>query len=208
MDKSKELNLIAQRIRALAQNGITYSLSEYDTERYDELMELSNRIVSLVTDYDIKVIHSQYSLTQEYATPKIDVRSVVFNSKDEILLVKEKADKRWSLPGGWADIGFSPGEIAVKEVKEEVGLDVKPVRLLALMDMKCHPHPPLPFYVYKVFILCEITGGEFTEAFDILDKDFFRVNNLPSLSRERIVPEQIRLMFDYYKNPQKEAYFD
>ncbi len=208
MNPSKELNVIAQRIRALSQNGLTYSLSEYDTERYEELMELSNRIVSVVTENETEIINSQYLPTREYVTPKVDIRAVVFNDKDEILLVKEKADGHWALPGGWADVGFSPGEIAVKEVKEETGLDVKAVRLLSLMDMKYHPHPLLPYYIYKTFIQCEITGGEFTDAFDILDKDFFRIDNLPPLSLERVLPEQIELMFVYYKNPQKKVYFD
>lgn len=199
---------MAQRMRALAQNGLTYSLSEYDTERYEELLTLSDRLASLVTHCPIEQIKACYTLQKEYATPKVDIRAVVFNEKNEILLVKEKMDGCWSLPGGWSDVGYSPKEVAVKEVKEETGLDVRAVRLLAVMDMSRHPHPVLPFYVYKFFILCERVGGEFTEAFDILGKGFFPRHQLPPLSLERVLPEQIEQMFVYRENPSADIYLD
>ncbi|MDR1161658.1 MAG: NUDIX hydrolase N-terminal domain-containing protein [Tannerellaceae bacterium] len=208
MQKDKELIVLAQRIRALSQNGLVYSLSEYDTERYEELVRISNQIVSSVTGLDEGVIHSSYSPSKEYVTPKVDIRAVVFNQQDEILLVKERADGLWSLPGGWADIGYSPKEVARKEVKEETGLEVRPVRLLSVIDMSKHPHPPIPFYVYKFFILCEITGGVFTQAFDILGKGFFPLDKLPPLSLERVLPEQIATMYEYYKKPPEDVYLD
>ncbi|MCD8178235.1 MAG: NUDIX hydrolase [Tannerellaceae bacterium] len=201
MDSQKELTIIAQRIRALAQNGLTYSLSEYDTERYTELISLSDRIASVATGAAPCDINKLYCGQTEYVTPKTDIRAVVFNEKNEILLVRESSDGYWSLPGGWADIGFTPKEVAVKEVKEETGLDVEAVRLLAVMDIKCHPHPAIPYYVYKYFILCRLLSGTFTEAFDILDKGFFPVDALPPLSLERVLPEQIRRMYDYYIYP-------
>ena len=185
---------VAKRVRALAQNGLVYSLSEYDTERYEELTHLSDRITALATGLDEADVASAYRPAKDYVTPKVDIRAVVFNEKEEILLVREKADGRWSLPGGWSDVGYSPKEVAAKEVKEETGLDVRPVRLLAVMDMSKHPHPVIPYYVYKFFILCEPVGGTFTEAFDILGKGFFPVDALPPLSLERVLPEQIRRM--------------
>jgi ADP-ribose pyrophosphatase YjhB (NUDIX family) len=117
-------------------------------------------------------------------------------------------DGRWSLPGGWADVGYTPEEVAVKETKEETGLDVCAKRLLAVMDKRCHPHPASPFYVYKLFILCEITGGVFTSTFDILDKGFFALDSLPPLSHDRILPEQIRLMDELRRDPSLPVYSD
>ena len=192
MSRSKELILLAQRIRALSQTGLVYSLSEYDTERYEELSRLSDEITALATGLKPDDVASGYRPAQEYVTPKVDIRAVVFNEKDEILLVCEKMDGCWSLPGGWSDVGYSPKEVAAKEVKEETGLDVLPVRLLAVMDMSKHPHPAIPYYVYKFFILCELKGGSFTETFDILGKGFFRLEELPPLSLERVLPEQIQ----------------
>ena len=199
MSRSKELILLAQRIRALSQTGLVYSLSEYDTERYEELSRLSDEITALATGLKPDDVASGYRPAQEYVTPKVDIRAVVFNEKDEILLVREKMDGCWSLPGGWSDVGYSPKEVAAKEVKEETGLDVLPVRLLAVMDMSKHPHPAIPYYVYKFFILCELKGGSFTETFDILGKGFFRLEELPPLSLERVLPEQIQRMYAYYK---------
>lgn len=208
MKTNKELHVLAQRIRALSQNGLTYSLSEYDSERYEELTQISDHIASLATDWDAETIAGQYIPQKEYITPKVDIRAVVFNELDEILLVREKSDGLWALPGGWADVGYTPREVAVKEVKEETGLDVRADRLLAVMDMRNHPHPPIPFYVYKFFILCEFKGGIFTEVFDILGKGFFSLDKLPPLSRERVLPEQIFKMYEYKRTPLHKVYLD
>ncbi len=208
--KEEELLEISGRIRALAQNGLTYSQNGYDTERYGELYDLADRMASIVTGHpEAQIGQCFVKLTGEYVTPKVDVRAVVFDGQGRLLLVRESDDGLWSLPGGWADVGFSPKEVAVKEVHEETGLLVEAVRLLALIDKRCHAsHPPALHYVYKLFILCEITGGGFTDTFDILDKGFFGRDNLPPLSTNRVTPEQIELMFDYRDNPAKETYSD
>lgn len=208
MSRSEKLIGLAQRMRALSQNGLVYSLSEYDTERYEELTALSDEITALATGLEPHDVARSYHPAKEYVTPKVDIRAVVFNEKDEILLVREKADGCWSLPGGWSDVGYSPKEVAVKEVSEETGLEVRPVRLLAVMDMSKHPHPRIPYYVYKFFILCELRGGSFTETFDILGKGFFRLDELPPLSLERVLPGQIQQMYAYYKHPGEDVYLD
>lgn len=208
MEKEKELLNIAARIRSLAQIGLVYSTSEYDTERYEELQTLGDRITALVSGYTLSDIQSCFRTEKDYVTPKVDIRAVVFNDKNGILLVQEKSDGCWSLPGGWADIGFSPKEIAVKEVKEETGLDVTAVKLLAVLDKKCHNHPPATHYAYKIFILCEITGGSFRPVFDIAGQGFFTQDELPPLSEERVLESQIHLMFEYKNNPGKAAITD
>jgi len=142
-----------------------------------------------------------------YATPKVDVRAVVF--KDEkILMVKEKAGGVWSLPGGWGDIGLTPSEVAVNEVKEESGFDVKAVKLLGVLDKKCHPHPPSPYHVYKIFILCEIVGGEAQTGIETNAVEFFAEDDLPPLSIGRNTESQIKLAFEYLHHPEKPVYFD
>lgn len=208
MEIEKELLHIAQKVRAMSQNGLLYSDNEYDTERYEELIHLSDQMTALLTVNDIDVIQGCFRIEDDYVTPKVDVRAVVFNDKDEILLVKERADGMWAIPGGWADVGYSPSENAVKEVKEETGLDVEPVRLLSILDKKCHPHPPHTHYAYKVFILCRLTGGEFNTVFDILDKGFFPQDKLPPLSEERILKSQIDMLYEYKDNPEKKAHAD
>jgi ADP-ribose pyrophosphatase YjhB (NUDIX family) len=208
MQKGNELIMLAQRIRAMSQTALCYSDNAYEIERCRELIEISNRMTALVSGVDEKEIDACYHPVKEYVTPKVDIRAVVFNAQDEILLVREQADGRWALPGGWADVGFTPKEVAVKETKEETGLDVRADRLLAVMDKRCHAHPASPFYIYKLFILCEQTGGTFTDTFDILDKGFFALDRLPSLSTDRILPEQIRLMDELRRHPAMPVYLD
>lgn len=208
MKIEKELLVIAQKIRALSQTGLVYSDNEYNTERYEELVHLSNSITALITNNEVSTIEGCFRVEDDYVTPKVDVRAVVFNDKNEILLVQERADGGWAIPGGWADVGYSPKEIAIKEVREETGLNVEPIQLLAVLDKKCHNHPPAPHYAYKIFILCRLIDGEFTSAFDILDKGFFKQNELPLLSEERTLKSQIDLMFEYKNNPDKQAIVD
>ncbi|MDR3269361.1 MAG: NUDIX hydrolase N-terminal domain-containing protein [Tannerella sp.] len=208
MQKGNELITLAQRIRSMSQTGLSYSTNDYEIDRCKELIEISNRITAIVTGVDEDEIDACYLPIKEYVTPKVDIRAVVFNEKGEVLLVREKMDGRWSMPGGWADVGYTPGEVAVKETKEETGLDVRAERLLAVMDKRCHPHPASPFYIYKFFILCELLGGTFTETFDILDKGFFDLEQLPPLSLDRVLPEQIRLMDALRRNPSATVYMD
>lgn len=208
MNVEKDIIEITKRIRTLAQNGLFYSKDDYDIDRYTELTALSDRITSLITGHPEIEIQNSYMPATDYITPKVDIRAVVFNDRDEILMVREKADGLWSLPGGWSDVGFTPSEVAVKEVKEETGFDVEAVRLLAVLDKKMHNHPPHSHYVYKMFILCKIKSGELTKAFDIVDNGFFAQDNLPPLSEERVLKSQIDLMYDLKNNPDRPTVFD
>jgi ADP-ribose pyrophosphatase YjhB (NUDIX family) len=208
MDKEIALFENIKRIRAIAQLGLVYSTNEYDTERYQELLDISHSMTSLLTGIDKSEIAACFRIETDYVTPKVDIRVVLFNDRREILLVKEKADGNWSLPGGWADIGFSPTEIAIKEALEETGLHVRPVRLLAVIDKRCHPYPPALHYAYKLFILCTPEDGELHTAFDILDVGYFAQNNLPPLSEERVIKEHIDLMFTFRDNPEKPTVID
>lgn len=209
----QNLNLlsIAKRLQSIAQAGIFYSEDKpFDRERYEEISDLSVQILSNLTDEPIEKISNLFTQERDgYQTPKVDIRAVVFNELGEILMVKEKVDGCWSLPGGWADVGYSPSEVAVKEVREETGLEVKTVRLLAVMDKKNHSHPPEGWYVYKIFILCEKIGGSIlSDTVETSDIQYFSLENLPPLSEPRNVYSQIKLMFEYRDDDKKEVYFD
>ena len=199
---------LAKRLRALSKTGLTYSTDEYNIARYTEVQSISYELMSLLSGEPLESISRFYVDTKEYPTPKSDVRAVIFNEKNEILLVQETSDKRWSLPGGWADIGHSPSEVAVSEVAEETGLLVTAERLLAVLDKKCHSHPPELEYVYKFFILCKVTGGSITGAHDITNVAYFAQNELPPLSEQRVLPSQVDLMFEFLYNPGKQTVLD
>ena len=207
-NKGNELIIISQRIRAMSQTALAYSSNDYEIERSREMIALSDRIVSIVSETDEDIIHADYHPVKEYVTPKVDIRAVIFNEKDEILLVKEKADGKWALPGGWADVGFTPTEVVVKETKEETGYDVRVVRLLAVLDKRCYNHPASPFYLYKFCFQCEILSGVDELTFDIIDSRFFATNQLPPLSTDRILPEQIALLDKLRRDPASKIYCD
>ncbi|WP_085994191.1 NUDIX hydrolase [Oceanobacillus senegalensis] len=197
----------AKQLQSIAQAGLTYSKDVYDLERFEWIRDISVEILSEHTDVHKTVIRDLFANETGYATPKVDIRSVVFKD-NKILMVRENTDGNWSLPGGWGDIGETPSEVAVKEVKEESGFDVKAIKLIGVLDKKCHPHPPSPYHVYKVFIQCEIIGGQPKEGMETSAVEFFAEDELPPLSIARNTESQVKLAFKHLHNPQEPAYFD
>ncbi len=197
-----------KRLRAIAETGLLYCANDYDRERYEELNSLSFRLLEAVTGIDSRTLKINLPLSKDYPTAKVDIRGLLLSPHNKILLVKESADGSWSLPGGWGDVGFSPKEIVIKEFKEETGLDVVSERLLAVFDKKMHPHPPQPFYVYKLVFLCRAVSMELKPGFDVQGVEYFEIDNLPALSQDRILRSQLELVFDLAINKDKPTYFD
>ncbi|WP_435623788.1 NUDIX hydrolase [Flagellimonas sp.] len=204
---SNQLNLI-KRLNAIADTGLVYAEGDYDRERYEELKKISLELMAEVSQTPLQVLEDFLQPTTDYPTPKVDVRGFVLNEKNEVLMAKESVDGRWTIPGGWADIGCTPSEVIRKEIQEETGLIAKVVRLLAVYDKQAHPHPPEPHYIYKLNFLCQITGGTLKPGFDMLDADFFPLDNLPPLSEERILEAQIKQLYQLAKSNTAEVYFD
>ena len=197
----------AKRIMALAQTGLTYAQSDYERDRYRELEEISLKMMADLTGSPVERIRPFFEGNRGYQTPKVDVRAGVIRD-GKILLVREKADGRWAPPGGFADIGYSPARTAVKETREETGLKVEPVRLIAVLDKALHPHPPSPFHIYKLLFLCRERGGRLAKGWEVMDAAFFDRKKLPPLSKERITRHQIGLFFEFLARPTMETVFD
>lgn len=197
----------AKRIQSLSQAGLTYSKDVFDQERFEELRSISVEIMAEHTELEMEKVRVLFANEKGYQTPKMDVRGAVFH-EGKILMVKEKIDNRWALPGGFCDVGISPAENIVKEIKEESGYDVVPIKLLALLDMNKHPHPPQAYHYYKLFIQCEIIGGDAATGVETEGVDFFQENGLPELSLNRNIEPQIQMLFEFLRNPDKEAVFD
>jgi ADP-ribose pyrophosphatase YjhB (NUDIX family) len=196
------------RIKALAETGLIYCKNEYDIDRYKELQEISVRMMSEVSGQDIEALKINLPLSADYPTAKVDIRCFVLSEDNKILLVRESLDGKWSLPGGWADVGYTPKETAIKECKEETGLDVEVAALLAVFDKKMHPHPPEPFYVYKMVFYCKAISAEITQGWDVLDVQYFDINELPDLSKNRILKSQIELVYQKVLAKDFETYCD
>tara|TARA_R110002020_G_scaffold111839_2_gene257829 strand:+ start:634 stop:1275 length:642 start_codon:yes stop_codon:yes gene_type:complete len=200
MNKNPSLNIellrLSQQIKSLADTGLVYQKNGYDAERYEQLKDIAIQMQSLLSDVDIQKLKNFYLPEKDYPTPKVDVRAFVLNAQNEILMVKESVDSKWTLPGGWADIGLTPAESIIKEVEEETGYQVKPIKLLAVYDKKCYPHPPQSHYVYKLIFLCKMLSGEVDPNFDIQGVQWFSISKLPELSTDRILKNQIEHLYE------------
>jgi ADP-ribose pyrophosphatase YjhB (NUDIX family) len=197
----------AQNLQAIAQAGLTYTEGQYDRERYKAVQRIAAEILAGHTDASAERIADLLAQESGYATPKIDVRGVVFQD-EAILLVKERADGLWTLPGGWADVNESPRQNVEKEIWEESGYRATAVKLLAVYDRNQHPHPPIPWHTYKLFFLCQLNGGSPTHSLETNGVGFFREDDLPPLSLSRVTPDQIARLFDHARHPDWPTDFD
>ncbi len=207
MDTHNQWLRWAKQLQAIAQNGLYFSQDNFDRERYEQIRHLSAEILAHHSEHNVNKVEAIFANETGYATPKIDVRGVVFKDK-KILLVREQQDGRWSLPGGWVDAGDAPSVAIEKEIVQESGFIAKAVKLLALYDKLQHPYPPQWPHIYKAFFLCEIIGGEPHTSIETTAVDFFALDNLPPLSLHRIIPEHIHRMYELVQDPQAATDFD
>lgn len=197
-----------QRLRAIAQTGAAYSVDPYDQERYQEISSLTESMLGALLDVPPERVHHLYLGERGYPTPKVDVRAGVFRD-DQILLVREASDGRWSLPGGWADEQQSPRQCVEREVLEEAGYQVHASRLVAVKDRSLHPYEPRRLeHVYKLFFLCELLGGTPTVGLETTAVEFFPLDALPELSSGRTLAEDVRLLALHHRQPELLPEFD
>ena len=197
----------AKSLQTMSQTGLTYAKDPYDIARYEIIRDMAAEMMATQTDADYVYIKDLFLHEEGYATPKVDVRAAIFRD-DSVLLVKERSDGRWTLPGGWADVGEGPSEATAREVREESGYEVRVTRLLALYDKAKHNHPPDPNYIYKIYFDCELTGGLPSGSIETDGVDFFAVNKLPPLSLGRVTPTLIARLFELHQNPALPTDFD
>lgn len=197
----------SQRLAALAQSGLAYARDPFDIERYEALRELAAEVVADHTGRATVDVDEYFRQEAGYATPKIDVRGVIFRD-GKLLLVRERSDGGWTLPGGWADVLDSPRSAVEREIREESGYDTRSRKILAVFDRNRHPHPPQAFHVWKIFVLCEIVGGAPADSIETDGVAFFSRDALPTLSTTRVTAGQLALMFAHLDDPQRMPEFD
>ena len=197
-----------QRIRAIAQTGLTYTTDPYDRERYTELHQLAIDLLAELLDESLGRITDIYLPEKGYPTPKIDVRAGVFRN-GEVLLVRETSDGCWSLPGGWGDEHDSPKGCIEREVMEESGYRVRAVKLVSVKDRHLHPSTPKRLErIYKLFFLCELSGGKARASIETTEVAFFALNALPALSLGRTLEADITLLDQHRRDVGLPTYFD
>ena len=197
-----------KQLQAIAQTGLAYTENAYDVERYTAIRRIASEIMAAgFGGLNANFLTDLFSREAGYATPKVDVRAAVFDD-DRLLLVLEHADRRWTLPGGWADVGDSPSQAAVREVKEESGFDVVARKLLAVYDRDRHGHPPIPFHAYKLFFLCDLVGGKPALSGETGGVAFFAEDAIPPLSLTRVTPDEVAHVLAHHRHPEWPTSFD
>ncbi|MBS4537649.1 NUDIX hydrolase [Clostridium sp. D2Q-11] len=197
----------AKELQAISQAGIEYSKDKYDIERFQQIRDLSVEIISEYTEMEHHKVKDLFANESGYQTPKVDVRGAIFKG-EEILLVKEKLDNKWSMPGGWADVGLSIKENVVKEAMEEAGAEINPRRIIAILDRQKHIKDDFPYSIYKVFVECDYIKGSHIGNIETSEARFFRTDNLPELSIGRNTKKQIDLCFKSRAKDVFETLFD
>ena len=215
-DKMREGGLVMDttqalaKLKALVNTSLYYNKDVYDRERLGEMKEILFDISQKLISYSEAELEAFFNEDLGYVTSKVDIRAVVFED-DRLLLVKEKDEGQWSLPGGWADVGYSPAEIAQKEVREESGLEVIPLQLFKLVDKAKHAYPKSLNHVYKLFFYCEAKTFELQPGLETSEARFFsreEIETLQNISLDRNTREDLLEAFEYHHHPTAGAKFD
>lgn len=197
----------AMEIQSLAQAGLAYTNNVYDIERYERLREISAEIIEEKSNINLEKVKDLFCNETGYQTPKIDTRAVIF--KDDKILLTHENNGTWSLPGGWCDVLESVGSNTIKEVKEETGLDVENIKIISVQDRNKHNKPIYAYGVCKIFVQCNIIGGEFIENIETTEIKYFSLDEIPNnLAEEKTNREQIEMCFEAYKNVNWQTQFD
>lgn len=206
-----DIELLIEKLQAIAQTGKHYSKDVFDRERYDQLEDVSKQLITkLIKNSSQKQLDIFFDADTGYVTPKVDIRAATFKD-NKILLVREKSSGEWSIPGGWGDIGYSAAEIAVKETFEEAGIKVKPKRMIAIKDMQKNHYPKKNLnYVYKLFFECIPTEDNIHSGVETSDVKYFTLDEALklNLSLARNMPDDFKRAFQCHKADNWETYFD
>ena len=201
---------VADELRGIARNGLRFSDGPFDLERYERVLSLAVRLAAAADERSLEELTRAYRADDGYLTPKLDVRMAIFR-EDSVLLVQERADSRWALPGGFVDIGDSPSSAAIRETFEEAGLEVRACRLAGIFDLRLQPEaPPSLFHIHKILFTGTLLdpGGLPRAGHEALDARFFKVNALPELSLARTLSLHIREAQRIARDPEALPYFD
>jgi ADP-ribose pyrophosphatase YjhB (NUDIX family) len=205
-----EVRRIAIKLSALAQDGLTFTANPYEVDRYQQVSRLATDLLAALSDQPAHELAIELGRDSGYATPKVDVRGAIFDEQQRVLLMQERTDGRWSLPGGWADPGDSPSSAVTREILEETGYHSSAVKLIACWDREIQQNPPpLPVHVYKLFFLCRPNGTvQPPAALETLDVGWFAMDALPPLSLGRVNHRQLERALAHHLDPGLPTEFD
>ncbi|TDP28221.1 NUDIX hydrolase [Nocardia ignorata] len=196
-------------LAALGHNGLVFSTDVFDRQRYKQAKQIAADLLTLISNDTVEDLQKNVYLEQGYMTPKVDVRGGVFDEQGRILLIRDRSDEKWTLPGGWCDVLEPPSLAVEREVEEESGLAVRASKLVALHDRDVQGHQPaFPYHVYKLFFLCETISHGRPSPIETMEVGWFDVETLPELSTTRVLDTQIRLLHEHWDKPDLPTVFD
>lgn len=197
----------AREIQALSQTGYHYAENHYQRERYQRLLDIAAEITSEYSCLAFAPLNEIFQAQIGYATPRVDVRGAVFE-EGKLLLVRERLDGGWTMPGGWADVGDVPSQAAEREVWEEAGFRVKARKVIGIYDGN-RIGPLELFHAFKIVFLCELLGGEARSSSETSAVAFFGPDEIPPiLSGERTKARHILDAFAALESPDSATIFD
>jgi ADP-ribose pyrophosphatase YjhB (NUDIX family) len=206
-DKSPQWLKWAREIQSLSQTGLAFAETDYEKNRYNRLAELAAEITESQTNLSSEKTAQIFMNQPGYATPKIDVRGAIIKD-GEILLVQEKTDERWAMPGGWADVGDFPASVAERETEEESGYLVKAKKVVGVFDANRSGRPMEFFHAFKIIFLCDLIGGDPKTSDETIDVGFFSFDNLPPLSQNRTNDRYLNEVKLHLEDPNRATCFD
>lgn len=209
-DRADAVRRAAITLTALAQSGLHYADDEYDVDRYHKVAAVGRDLLALVGGGTAQDWNLQLGEDRGYATPKVDVRGALVDAQERLLLMRERSDGRWSLPGGWADPLDTPSVAVQREVLEETGYSARAVKLVGCWDRDAQGHRPLlPFSIYKLFFLCEVTGEVVApQALETLEIGWFGLDELPELSAGRVSAYELGRIVAHHRDRTLPTEFD
>ncbi len=201
----------ARRLLAVAHTGLHYTKVEFERERYQEIAQIAAELIGNSEHYGAQQILDAWRMEDGYITPKLDVRGALFRESGrghEVLLVRERSDGKWTVPGGFADVNEAPSMSILKEIEQESGFSARTLKLAAVHDRNKHNYPPFMFHLWKLLFVCEITGGAARLSNETDGVEFFALDALPPLSTGRITVPQIQLLHRHHVNADLPTEFD
>jgi ADP-ribose pyrophosphatase YjhB (NUDIX family) len=197
----------AREMQAMAQTGLTYAKSHYDEALFTRFMEIAAEMTAMHGSLDHAAVEDVFFFQPGYATVKVDVRGAVLR-EGKVLLVQERFDEKWCLPGGWADVGEYPAAMVEREILEESGIHAQAARLVGLFDANRMGRPLEFFHAYKAVFLCRDLGGEPRSSDETLDAAFFDFDELPPLSENRTNTRHLAEIRAHLADPCRPAMFE
>ena len=197
----------ARELQSLSQTGLTFAQNPYEIERNERLAQIASEILEMHTGLDREELFDDFTKQPGYATPKIDVRGAVLHN-GQILLVKERSDQKWCMPGGWVDVGEAPARAVAREVQEESGFEVEVKKVIAVLDANRSGRPLSLYHAFKIIFQCEITGGQASESYETGGVDFFDFEHVPELSENRTNQHHLKEVQAHRDNPNRPTAFD